>query len=149
MRRILRSFRLASMFMLLACFSAGATEAGTSTIEWDPSAGPDLAGYIVSWGTSPGEYSDAVDVSDQTSFQFQAPDPTRVSYFAVQAYDTTGFRGAFSEEVTIGPTNPSVLAPPMDPAGRKDRPDYKGRRELLDRKGRRARLVQRSSVLRI
>ena len=115
LRRILRCFRLASL-VTLVCLSAGAAEAGTFTLVWDPSPGPDLAGYVVSWGTSSGQYSDAVDVADGTSFQFTVSDPTQVYYLAVQAYNTAGFRSAFSEEVTIGPIT-GVVTPPIDPAG--------------------------------
>ncbi len=123
MRRILR-FRLASLLTLLACLSAGAAEAATFTLEWDPSPGPDLAGYVVSWGTISGQYSYAVDVTNQTSFQFTAPDPSQVYYLSVQAYNTAGFRSAFSEEVTIGPNG--LVAPPIDPAGPQGPPGPQG-----------------------
>lgn len=112
---ILEQLRLAGVVMLLACLSAEAAGAATFTIVWDASPGPDVAGYVVSWGTISGQYSDSVDVANQTSFRFTPPDPTRVYYLAVQAYDIAGVRSAFSAEVTT-PLDSGVV-PPIGPPG--------------------------------
>ncbi|MEN8752205.1 MAG: hypothetical protein AB1Z18_05465 [Desulfobacterales bacterium] len=42
--------------------------AGEVTLEWDLNIEPDIAGYIVYWGTTSRNYSDSVDVGNQNSY---------------------------------------------------------------------------------
>lgn len=85
--------------MLLVLLSLGSAE-GAVTLAWDPNPEADIAGYIISYGTSSRQYTTSVDVGDTTSFLFAQPDPAKVYFLAVQAYNTAGQRSPFSNEVT-------------------------------------------------
>jgi hypothetical protein len=80
--------------------TAAPVSAATVTLTWNPNAESDLAGYVVAYGTSSGQYGVTVDVGNHTSFQFTEPDPTVRYYFAVSAYNTSGLRSTFSAEVS-------------------------------------------------
>lgn len=90
--------------VLLACAAASAA-AATVTLTWAPNPEPDIAGYVVYYGTSSGLYSTSVDVGSQTSFQFVEPDSTTRYYFAVSAYNVSGARSELSAEVSTDPTS--------------------------------------------
>src|SRR5439155_8138343 len=85
----LRLLRLCHLLggMALLLLQIPLAEAGTVTLQWDPNPETTIAGYIVSYGTMPGQYSEVVDVGNQTWFAFAEPDPTDIYYFVVQAYD--------------------------------------------------------------
>ena len=70
------------------------------TLTWDAVDDPDVAGYVVYYGYSPGDYVAAVDVGLQTSYTFTDLPQEDVLYFAVTAYDMDGNESAFSKEIT-------------------------------------------------
>ena len=61
---------------------------------------PDVAGYVVYYGYSPGDYVAAVDVGLQTTYTFTDLPQEAVLYFAVTVYDMDGNESAFSKEIT-------------------------------------------------
>jgi len=81
----------------------GAAEGGTLTVTWDANTEPDLAGYLLSIGTLPGQYTSTIDVGRQTSYQFAEPDSSVAYYFAVRAYNSSGMIGQYSTEVRSTP----------------------------------------------
>ena len=86
--------------VLAGLLSSAAAEAGSVTLAWDPNSEADLAGYIVSWGTSPGSYSASLNAGLQTAWTVpNLPNGVRY-YFAVQAYNIAGLRSDYSEEVS-------------------------------------------------
>ncbi len=84
--------------MQLVLLSLGSAE-GAVALAWDPNQEADIAGYVISYGTSSRQYTTSVDVGDTTSFVFAQPDPAKVYFLAVQAYNTAGQRSPFSNEV--------------------------------------------------
>ena len=94
--------RIAVISILCALCSPRGVQAGTLTITWDAVATAD--GYVVYWGTSPGEYWNSVEAGNGTSVQIDVPYETTPHYFAVQAYTSEGLRSSLSDEVT----SPSV-----------------------------------------
>ncbi len=78
------------------------------TITWSPNTEPDLAGYKIYWGASPGVYTSNVSVAVGTTSRIM----TGISpiqkwyYFALTAYDTSGNESAFSAEVKFYISDP-------------------------------------------
>ena len=104
--------RAALAAVILLC-SAASIQAATVTLTWDPSPETDVAGYIVFYGTSSGQYAANVDVGNITSYQFNEPDPQTRYYFAVAAYNAAGVRSDLSAEVHTDPLVLTELSPSM------------------------------------
>lgn len=105
-------------FILLLCFlavvSVPAAAVAESALEWDPSSG-DVNGYMVYYGTSPGNYPEKKDAGNSTRFSlanFAVQDATTY-YFVVRAYNEFG-ESPSSNEIswTSGDSTP-----PMPPQG--------------------------------
>jgi hypothetical protein len=94
--------RYLGLSMLLLYLSAGLAESATVTLAWNPNT-ESIAGYILSYGESSRQYTSTVDVGNATTFLFIEPDPTKVYYLAVQAYNTAGVRSPYSNEVWTTP----------------------------------------------
>jgi hypothetical protein len=107
-----RAWLATSVFIgSLVTFGATRADAGSLTLAWDPNAEPDLAGYILWYGTQPGTYTASVDVGNQTSYHVGNLNDGATYYFAVQAYDARGAASARSSEVSAAV--PVVLTGPV------------------------------------
>ncbi len=62
----------------------------TLSVAWDPSPGPNVAGYIVYWGTQSGGQSQNLDVGNQLSAQVTGLADGTWYYLVVRAYNSTG-----------------------------------------------------------
>lgn len=81
------------------------------SLKWDPVAYPDLKGYKVYYradspaqpfqGTGAAQGASPIDVGNYTGATISGLDPTRVYYFAVTAYNTSGTESSFSNIVEI------------------------------------------------
>jgi hypothetical protein len=91
--------------------AAGAEAAGSLTVAWDPNSEPDVAGYILWYGSQPGNYTTSIDVGTQTQIHITNLPNGATYYFAVQAYDTGGLESDLSAE--IRGTVPVVLTGPV------------------------------------
>ena len=89
--------------MLVAC-SAVPVAAATVTLTWASNPEPDIAGYVVHYGTASGQYLTSVDVGNQTGFQFTEPDSSVQYFFVVCAYNVAGAHSGYSAEVSTNPT---------------------------------------------
>jgi hypothetical protein len=70
------------------------------TLAWDPSPSPNVGGYILYHGHASRNYTDSVDVGDQTQYTLTDLETGTTYYFAIVAYDTTQtIRSDFSNEV--------------------------------------------------
>lgn len=73
-------------------------------MQWNPVAAPDLAGYRVYFGTTPGIYAQArgqgVDAGVGTSLTVGKLQSGVTYYFAVTSYDVAGNESAYSSEVS-------------------------------------------------
>jgi len=69
------------------------------TATWNANTEPDIAGYLLSYGTQSGAYTTTIDVGNVTTYQLTLPAGTY--YFAVQAYDSGGLISAYSTEVQV------------------------------------------------
>jgi len=93
-----------------AALLATPASAGTASLAWDANTDADLAGYRVYYGTSPGNYTQSVDVGNVTSTTINSLTDCTLYYFGVKAYDTTNNEStSFSNEVN-GWSRPVVQA---------------------------------------
>ena len=95
-----RLWRLALGVALALGATLSAARADTLTLVWDANSEPDLQGYVVWWGPGSGQYTNALDVGNQTWFSFPEPDPGVVLSFVVQAYNISGLASDFSAAVS-------------------------------------------------
>jgi hypothetical protein len=83
-------------------------ELGSVTLEWVPpqantdgSYAGDLAGYVIYWGTEPGNYEQTVRIDNVglTAYVLDSLRPATY-YFAATAFNSAGIESGFSNEVT-------------------------------------------------
>ncbi len=102
--------------------------AAAVTMAWDPNPEADMAGYKVYIGTSPGAYTQSIDVGHVTAFAVPGLLPGETYYFALTAYDIFANESGFSSEVSaVIP----VTLPPADsssPSATAERLHQKGQR---------------------
>lgn len=101
-------------------------DCGYLYVSWNENSEPDLAGYILYYGTSPGIYLNSVNIGRGVAHSAASPyalsglvDGTQY-YIAVAAFDYSGNSSALSPEVTTGvgsnDTTPNVANPDSAPA---------------------------------
>jgi len=76
----------------------------TVTALWQPNTEPDLAGYVVVYGSESGVYSYEVDTGLDTTLAIDWDNMSSL-YAAVKAYDTSGNVSDLSEESVWSPGN--------------------------------------------
>ena len=104
--------RLFTIALAVAMVVGTAAVVRGATASWDPNTEPDLAGYVLSYGTQPGVHTVVIDVGNVTTYQFNPPAGRRY-YVVVQAYNTAGDLSAKSAEVMVDiPAAPGVPTPP-------------------------------------
>src|ERR1700674_1598042 len=102
-----RRFRV--LFLVLAVLLGTTSVVHAATASWNANPETDIAGYILSYGTSPGVHPTSVDVKNVTTWQATTLTPGQIYYFVVQAYNTSAMTSVASAEVVF--TNP-VATPP-------------------------------------
>jgi hypothetical protein len=70
------------------------------TLAWDPNTEPELAGYKLYYGNASQSYSQVIDVGDTTLYTTNNLTNGNTYYFAVTAYDTSGYESEYSNEVS-------------------------------------------------
>ncbi|WP_396626261.1 IPT/TIG domain-containing protein [Luteitalea sp.] len=100
----LRRSLLALCLLLVAQVPHAA--AGSVRLAWDANIEPDLAGYMLVWGTAPGTYSQSVTVPASTVTQDVAGLADGTYYFAVRAFNLAGLYSGYSNEVVVTVTTP-------------------------------------------
>ena len=77
---------LSIVFVVLACAYATTASAQTPvSLAWDRNPEPDVTGYFVLYGTTPGVYERKIDVGNQTTYAFMPPVAGTTYHFSVQA----------------------------------------------------------------
>jgi hypothetical protein len=111
LKRCALALQLGGVVCLL--FSVQPIEAATLTVGWDPSSAPGVAGYLVSYGSQPGQYTTVVDAGNQTAESISGLADGTTYYFAVRAYDAAGLKSGYSAE--INGTTPVAVSAPQPP----------------------------------
>ena len=88
----------AALLLVFFC-SVRIVNAGRITLEWDQVTHPDLAGYMVYYGTYGGDYDESVDVGNWTSVTIEGLEEDVTYYFSVTAYSVYGEESEYSNEV--------------------------------------------------
>jgi hypothetical protein len=111
MKRVLK-FGISLLVSLLV--TVAAAEAGSITIVWDANTEPDLAGYVVSYGTASSRYDATIDVGPATTWTLTNTVQGRTYFFTVQAYNRAGLRSERAIEVYEAvPATPTAGAAPF------------------------------------
>ena len=107
-RNVSRIARLAigTLFVLAA---APRSDAGDLVLAWDPPSDGITIGYLLSYGVTPGTYSQQVNVGYATSYTLSGLLDGTTYYFVVRAYDAAGDVSDPSAEVAA--TVPPSIAP--------------------------------------
>jgi hypothetical protein len=92
---------------IFVCLLAPSLEARTLTLVWDPNTEPDIAGYLLSYGTVSGQYTSTIDLGNVTSYVFSEPNPLLRYFVALRAYNRVGAVSPYSAELA------TQLAPPV------------------------------------
>ncbi len=110
----------AGILFCLILFTTVTAFAGDVTLSWDaPTTNEDgtplsdLAGYIVYYGTSSGNYTTNINVGNVTTYQITNLADGLTYYFAVTAYDTVANQSSYSTEVSTTLQSPSDTTPPV------------------------------------
>jgi len=98
---------------LLLILLPSAVSAGTIKLAWDPVGDPDLSGYKVYYGTTPGVYTNSTPTGSQTSVDLTNLQDCKVYYLAVKAVDANGNESmGFSNEISgMSAPVPSTVSP--------------------------------------
>jgi hypothetical protein len=76
-------------------------EAWKVALTWNPSPSPDVSGYCLHYGTSPGNYSRHLDVGNTIQAAVRLPFEVKTCYFVVTAYNTLGIQSFPSRELKV------------------------------------------------
>ncbi len=99
--------RVATAFLAPAVLSASAFAVNLS---WNPNPEPDITGYQLSYGTSPGVRTEILDAGLNTSISVSGLAAGTTYYFAVTATNEAGLQSAPSDEISYqepdGPVDP-------------------------------------------
>ncbi len=111
-------YTLAIIFFAL--LGASTAQAANATALWDANPEPDIAGYVLSWGTTSGVYPNSMDVGNVTTYTVTSLTAGQQYYFVVKAYNTSGLSSANSAPVPFTPLAApiiSLLSPGVGSAG--------------------------------
>jgi predicted phage tail protein len=103
------AFARASATVLVIAFLLlpRSSDAATLGLAWDPPSDGVTVGYLVWYGTTPGTYTQSIDVATTTSYTVGNLADGTTYYLAVQGYNATRQGGPLSAEV-IGATRPAT-----------------------------------------
>ena len=105
----------AVVFVLVSAVTAAAQ--GSVTLAWNANIEPDIAGYVISYGTSSGNWPTSVDAGNTTQHTVNGLTRGATYYFVLRAFNTDGLYSAPSVEVsaqipyidgTVAPTAPGL-----------------------------------------
>ena len=99
----------------LVLLFAGALQAQSITLAWDPNTESNLSYYVLYYGTASGVYSTNVNVGKVTTYTQTGLIAGQRYYLALKAVNTSGLQSGFSNEVNgiagTPPAAPTILSP--------------------------------------
>ena len=120
-RKHFQSGREIFLFAALACLLIllpAVVHSADVTLAWDANSESDLAGYILYYGTSSGNYTSNIDVGNITQYTIAGLQDGETYYFAVTAYNDADLESDYSEELAhmVGNGFPTTPAAPAGPS---------------------------------
>ena len=111
-KQILFKAVLIPLFFALCIIPSPKALAATVNLAWNPSTGPNLAGYRIYYGTSSRNYSNSVNAGNSTSQSVSGLTAGTKYYFAATAYNTSNAESGYSSELsyTIPTTSSSTTS---------------------------------------
>jgi hypothetical protein len=94
-------FILGSIFVLMVFIIPMPANAVSLGLNWNANTESDLAGYIVYYGNTSGNYTSYRDVGNVVSCQINNVTEGKTYYVAIRSYDTSWNESAYSQEVYI------------------------------------------------
>jgi PKD repeat protein len=91
-------FSFVAMYLLMSL--SGVASAAQTTLAWDANTQPEVAGYMLHYGTTSGNYAGTIDTGKVTQHTVTGLLDGQTYYFAVTAYDLGRAQSAFSNEVS-------------------------------------------------
>ena len=105
----IRLFLPATLLCGIPFLAAVSSQAAQSVaLAWNPSSGPNLAGYRVHEGTVSGNYTQTIDAGNHTTATISNLTAGVTYHFVVSAYNTAGVESAHSNDVTFTAPTPSL-----------------------------------------
>ena len=98
------------LLLVVAVSLGGTSVVQAATATWNPNPEPDIAGYILSYGTLPGVHDTSINVGNVTTWQLTTLTPGQIYFVVLQAYNSSGLMSVPSAEVVF--TNPVPIASP-------------------------------------
>jgi hypothetical protein len=88
------------LFLLLTTIGYSITGGNTVSLQWDANVEPDVAGYIIYYGTNSGGYFSSVDVGNTTTTTIGNLKEGLTYFFVATAYNTSRLESGYSNEVS-------------------------------------------------
>ncbi|HET6491216.1 MAG TPA: fibronectin type III domain-containing protein [Syntrophales bacterium] len=104
------SIALFSMASLVLFVFAGQAHCADVIVAWDANPEPAVRGYVIYYGTSPGNYTQSIDVGNSTSCAISGLQAGATYYMAVTAYDDSRNESGFSNEIVYAASTESSPA---------------------------------------
>jgi fibronectin type 3 domain-containing protein len=70
------------------------------SLTWDPNNEPTVDGYKLYYGTSSKNYSESIDIGNNTKYTIKNLKRGQTYFIAVTAYDIEGNESGFSDEIS-------------------------------------------------
>jgi hypothetical protein len=111
--RVLR--RLGQLIALTLALVSGSRLQGAQsvTLAWDPNPEPDIAGYILYYGLSSGNYTSTTNVGNRTTNTVSGLSSGVTYYFVVTAYNTSSLESDPSTEINYTIPPAQANSPPV------------------------------------
>ena len=91
------------LLALSLVFVGQVSQAAASSVQlaWDANSEPDLAGYVLVYGTAPGVYTQSVSLAATATTHEVSGLSDGTYYFAIRAFNAAGLQSAYSNEVAV------------------------------------------------
>jgi hypothetical protein len=88
------------ILLCISCTSGARIMADSVSLTWDPGSIPNLAGYRLYSGTTPGAFTQRIEVGNSTTISVSNLTKGQTYFFAVTAYNTSGAESPPSDKVS-------------------------------------------------